>query len=284
MRVTYLARHPLISLKVNGARIRSKLFKSNPVLEINWAAMSTSEQRDFFAENGFLVIPSAISPEQLEQIHHEIKINGLTGTTENIWAAESLLPLIENEKLLSALRSIFGDEVRFFKGAYAEYAPSDIPGEKPRRKALHHDYGIGERIGDFRNSCASWVNVGYYLTDLTLEHGPFWVVPGSNRTYHLAPESDLEFTGDDARMILVKAGDAILFHCLTVHASGTNVSDRTRQALFYSYRPAWARPIGPVPEWPQEFIESAPPERKKLLLGLNRGIGFQEDLPANSSQ
>jgi hypothetical protein len=235
--------------------------------------MSAPAQRNFFAENGFLVIPEAIPADQLANIRRDIQTYGLTGTTEDIWAAPSLAPLIENEKLLSALHSILGNEVRFFKGAYVEYPASKLRGEKPRRKVLHHDYGIGERTGDFRNSCASWINVGYYLTDLTPEHAPFWVVPGSNRTYHLIPESDLEYMDNEARMILAKAGDAILFHCLTVHTSGINVSDRPRQALFFQYRPAWARPIGTVSEWPKEFIDNAPPERRRLLLGLNKGIG-----------
>jgi ectoine hydroxylase-related dioxygenase (phytanoyl-CoA dioxygenase family) len=234
--------------------------------------MSPQKQRDYFVDNGFLVIPKALTPQELKDIHSEIEGYGLTGTTEDIWKGSSILPLIENRKVLTALQAIFGEEVRFFKGAYAEYPGTNGAGATPQRKALHHDYGIGERIGDYRNSCASWVNVGFYLTDLTPEHGPFWVVPGSNHRYYLSPESHLEYMDDEARMILASAGDAILFHCLTVHATSLNVSDRPRQALFFSYRPAWARPVGTVPEWPVEFIEQAPPERRKLLVGLNKGL------------
>ncbi|HET9713100.1 MAG TPA: phytanoyl-CoA dioxygenase family protein [Pyrinomonadaceae bacterium] len=249
-----------------------------PIFEADWARMSALEQRDFFAENGFLVIPQAIKSSELKKIHSEIVSCGLTGTTEDIWDAPSLLSLIENEKVVAALQIIFGEDIRFFKGAYVEAPPE--PKEKSERHWLHVDYGIGERQGDFRNSCASWINVGYYLTNLTPQHAPFWVVPGSNCWYHFIPEAYMEYLDDKARMVLAKAGDAVLFHGLTVHATSDNASQEKRQALFYSYRPAWARPIGPVPEWPQEFIDRAPPERKKLLLGLNQGLDYTSSTPA----
>ena len=242
------------------------------VIERNWAAMSPSEQRSFFCENGFLVVRNAISPDKLAEIHRDIKSFGFKGTTEDIWASPSLAPLIENDKVLSALQSILGEEVRFFKGAYVETPPIGIQGKLPQRKALHVDYGIGENIGDTRNSCASWINVGYYLTDLTPEHSPLWVVPGSNRNYHISPAEDMEHLANEAKMVLAKAGDAVLFHCFTVHAASLNVSNSTRRALFYSYRPAWAKPIGIVPEWPKEFVDRAPQKRRLLLLGLNQGL------------
>ncbi|OLE51703.1 MAG: hypothetical protein AUI36_18570 [Cyanobacteria bacterium 13_1_40CM_2_61_4] len=234
--------------------------------------MSSLEQRSFFSENGFLVVPNAISSDQLADIHMEIKAYRFKGTTEDIWAAPSVPPLIENEKVLSALQSILGEEVRFFKGAYVETPPIGIQGKAQERKALHVDYGIGENIGDARNSCASWINVGYYLTDLTLEHSPLWVVPGSNRNYHVVPTDDMEYMANEAKMVLAKAGDAVLFHCFTVHAASLNVSNDTRHAFFFSYRPAWAKPIALIPEWPEAFIDKAPPQRRRLLRGLNQGL------------
>ena len=245
------------------------------ILEADWESMSLFEQRDFYAENGFLVVREAIEKNQLEKIHSEIRSLGLNGTTEDIWGAPSLLCLIENDKVVGPLRSILGQDICFFKGAYVQKPPLEETGAKPRREALHVDYGVGERVGDFRNSCASWINVGYYLTELSARHAPFWVVPGSNRWHHFIPETDMEDVKDQARMLLAKPGDAILFHCLTVHATSHNVSNNPRQALFFSYRPAWARPIGPVPEWPQKFIDSAPPERREMLWGLNKGLDYK---------
>ena len=242
------------------------------IIEMDWRAMSAMEQSAFFAENGFLVISEAIGAEDLEKIHSDIKSYGLNGLTEDIWAAPSLAQLIDNKRVISALQSILGNELRFFKGAYVETPPREVTGRKARPKVFHVDYGVGEASGDFRNSCASWINVGYYLTDMTPELAPFWVVPGSNRSYDVVPGSDMESMADKAKMVLAKAGDAVFIHSMTVHAGGHNDSNETRHAVFLSYRPAWARPVGPVPEWPKEFIKRVPVETENLLIGLNEGI------------
>jgi len=272
MNYRYVSRHPLSSVRDKARKIRSEVFKKSRLLQVDWAAMSQSEQNAFFNKNGFLLISQAIPAEELARIDRDIKTTGLAGLTENIWSVSSFAPLIENKKVLSALRNIFGYEVRFFKGAFTDSPPRMIPGGMSTRTGFHVDYGVGETGRDFRNSCASWVNVGFYLTELTPDNSPLWIVPGSNHNYGIIPCTNMEHMESDARMILAKAGDAILFHCMTVHAGGYNLSNDPRRALYLSYRPAWARPVGPVPEWPKEFIDSAPPERSDLLLGLNKGI------------
>lgn len=298
MNYRYISRHPLSAIRDKGAQIRRRILnqpepvKKNPVpkeaaplivpeiptqepLQIDWATMSPEEQRTFFMENGFLAISEAISKSELETIHRDVDKAGLTGLTDKIWNIPSLPPLIENAKIVSALRNIFGDEVRFFKGSFTDSPPGTVTAGKTTRTGYHVDYGGGEPEGDFRNSCASWVNVGIYLSDLTRENSPLWVVPGSNRDYGILPCSDLEHMHDQAKILLAKAGDAIIFHCMTVHAGGHNFSSDNRRALYFSYRPAWARHVGPVPEWPREFIDSAPPDRKRLLQDLNQGLSME---------
>jgi SAM-dependent methyltransferase len=240
--------------------------------DVDWETLTPAEQARFFNQNGFLVIPGALTGKEVRQAVGEIKEHGLKGTTEDVWSAPFARRLVINDKLLSALKAIFGEGVRFFKAAYVESPPDSKHEISRQRKALHVDYGIGEPEGDFRNSAASWVNVAFYLTDLSAEHSPLWVVPGSNRDYSVVPASDHERFRAAAKMVLARAGDIVLFHSNTVHAASHNFSDETRHALFYSYRPAWAKPVGPVQEWPEAFIGSFPAEHRELLKGLNRGI------------
>jgi SAM-dependent methyltransferase len=247
--------------------------KSNTiVIEQDWASMSVQDQARFFFENGFVVVPGAISSSEAAGMVEEIKRAGITKSGEDIWGAASLLKLIENPKVVPLLQLIYGEEIRFFKGAYSITPPLGIPGKRPERNPLHVDYGIGERTGDFRNSCACWVNIGFYLTDLTPECAPLWVVPRSQLILNKQTPEAMDTLNKDARMVLAKAGDAVLFHCFTSHASSLNVSETTRHALFYSYRPSWAKPIGLVAEWSQEFIDQAPLNRRWMLEGLNKGI------------
>lgn len=250
-------------------------FRKRESQEVNmaWGAMTPADQAHFFNQNGFLVLPGALTGAEVKQAISEIAAHGLKGTTEEVWHAPFTRRLVTNGKLLLALKAIFGESIRFFKAAYVATPPADgADAATQQRKALHVDYGIGEPDGDFRNSTASWVNVAFYLTDLTAEHSPLWVAPGSNRDYSVVPATDLERFRGTVKMVLARAGDAVLFHSNTVHAASHNYSHETRHALFYSYRPAWAKPVGPVQEWSEEFIGSFPAEHRELLRGLNRGL------------
>jgi hypothetical protein len=237
-----------------------------------WERLPPAEQARFFNDNGYLVIPGAMTQPEVAEALREIAAHGLRGTTEDIWGPSCTRRMVTNERLLAALGAIFGKQLRFFKGAYVE-TPAAPGGEGvPRRKALHVDYGIGEPEGDPRNSSASWVNVAFYLDDLTPERAPLWVVPGSNRDYGVVPATGLEHMADRAEMVLARAGDAVLFHSRTVHAASDNASSEARHAFFLSYRPAWAKPVGAVPEWPEELVQSFPPEHRDLLRNLNGGL------------
>ena len=239
----------------------------------DWASMSAADQRDFFSKNGFLVVPQAFSAEELKTVHREIEQFGLEDKKMDMMDAFCTAPsfgaMVDNPKIISAVRAVLGDDVICFKGAYVP-KKSKAKGT-PYRTALHMDYGIGESEADFRNSNALWVNVACYLTDMTFEHAPFAVVPGSNTKYHLTPGTDMEELSDEAVTVLAKAGDALIFLHNTVHAGGANVSGETQHILFCSYRSTWARPIGKVVEWPKEFVQKSPPTRRELIADLNKG-------------
>ena len=227
--------------------------------------MSLQQQGEYFGENGFVVIPGAIAPEELARLHADIIALNWQAREESIWASKAAAALVENASVIAALRACYG-EIHCFKCVYVSAPPRD-DSSGARRQPLHLDYGTEEFSGDARNLSPSWVNVGFYLSDLTPERGPLWVVPKSNHQYDLVPGSDLEHLDNAARMVLAKAGDAVLFHCFTAHAGGFNFSDSARQAIFFSFRPNWARLPGQASNWPQAAFLSATSERKKLLEG-----------------
>lgn len=243
-----------------------------PAVTVAWERMRASDRARYFEDNGFVLLPGLLAVDEVQAAIAEVAAFGLKGTTEAIWEPSFTRRLVTAPRLLETIRSIFGDDIRFFKGAYVQTPPQAHDAAKKDLPALHVDYGIGEREHDFRNSSSSWLNVGIYLTDLTEKHAPLLVVPRSNRIYRMRPSSDMEVLRPQAKMVLARAGDAVLFHAHTVHAASTNVSSQERHALFYSYRPAWARAAGPVAEWPRAFIESFPASERALLENLNGGL------------
>jgi len=112
---------------------------------------------------------------------------------------------------------------------------------REQRQGLHRDFDpAGQGGKDFRNSCDRWCNIGIYLRDQTPEEGPLWVVPGSNRMPRDIGRAGADFNelyGPQARRVCCRAGDAVIFDCLTIHAGGKHV-DRDRPGCFHSYRAA----------------------------------------------
>lgn len=170
-----------------------------------------------------------------------------------------------------ATRNIYGDGVKFFKGVYVHSVRRDD------RQGLHRDFdATGQGGKDFRNSCDSWCNIGIYLTDQTPDQGPLWVVPGSNTLPRDLGEIGRAGEGFDAhfapqaRRICCRAGDAVIFDCLTIHAGGKH-TERDRPGCFHSYRAAATGPKGQVEEWDAEL--TAKPQMAGLLGGLNDAAG-----------
>ena len=188
------------------------------------------------------------------------------------WPGPALEGLICSPALLAAARQCYGDDLRFFKAVYAEWRDPNEATLKLGRQRLHRDYTPHPQDGDFRNSCASWCNIAHYLIDLEVDEGPLWVVPRSHHLPWEAQRSDYEEFAGDARMVLARAGDAVMFHNRTLHAGGVMRSGRPRPSVFLSYRPAWAAPLGAVPEWPAPVVDQVSPPLRQLLTGQSDGV------------
>ena len=245
----------------------------------DFVCLTVREQHSFFADDGFLWIPDALSPEQVARIVDEMGGNAAPNRLEfdEHWPGGTLAEIITCPAVMGAVRAYYGDDIRFFKGVFATWIQQSDENLARGRQILHRDYTGFEPPEDARNTQASWCNVGFYFIDLTVDEGPLWVVPGSHRFPDLRNRSSLEAHAAEARMVLARAGDAVLFHCRTIHAGGVMRSGRPRPSVFLSYRPGWAAPLGPVEEWPEHVMHSAPPELRRLLAGQNDGVPVGPD-------
>lgn len=129
------------------------------VFQRDWAAMSAAEQRSFFSKNGFLVIPKVFSPEEIKTMHKEIEQldleNQKLDMCDAFCSAPSFAAMVDSPKILSALSNIIGSNLVCIKGCYVA-KKSKQGSSTPHRTALHVDYGIFERDGDYRASSPSY--------------------------------------------------------------------------------------------------------------------------------
>ncbi len=93
------------------------------------------------------------------------------------------------------------------------------------------------------------VSVWFALGEEAVENGALWFVPGSHRMDFGADRFDAaRFFRDDhpqnAAIIAtavsppLAAGDAVFFHCNTLHAAGTNLSSAVKMSLVFTYHGA----------------------------------------------
>jgi phytanoyl-CoA hydroxylase len=90
------------------------------------------------------------------------------------------------------------------------------------------------------------VSVWFALGDETVDNGALWFVPGSHKAAFGAERfDDAKFfranRADNSAMLRtaesprLAAGDAVFFHCNTLHSAGRNLSDAVKFSLVYSY-------------------------------------------------
>jgi phytanoyl-CoA hydroxylase len=228
------------------------------------------EQRQFYEDNGFVVIKKCISPERLESFRQrfqdicsgKVSTYGMTVMRD---VAISKSEFIQGEKAITKIQDFQWDEVLFgycrlpevvnyVRGFAGENVmamhtmlinkPPD-PGTLTSRHPMHQDlYYFPFRPAD-KIVCA-WTA----MEPVTRQNGCLVVIPGShkgemldhdypeweggvNKMYHGVKNYNPE---RDTRVWLeMEAGDTVFFHPILIHGSGTNRTSGFRKAISCHY-------------------------------------------------
>jgi phytanoyl-CoA hydroxylase len=228
--------------------------------------MGDNDRRDFWNENGYLVLENVFSPAEVEALRDSAdklsaRAEGLTQSTDRFilhtfgdsdgapvvqQIAEphelggEWMALARDPRILDTVEMLIGPNIALY---YSMMMMK--PARQGSRAPWHQDFAF------FVHDRASLVACQVYLDDSTLENGCVRVVPGSHRYGLLNHFRGDEFTemvqGDtadyDAREVAlpVKAGGVAFWHCMTLHSSHPNTSDFSRRAIVFEYKDAAAR-------------------------------------------
>lgn len=227
----------------------------------------------FFVENGYLVIPNMIKPEELEELKADTGKLARGG-----YPCENLKPLPEamsDEEILKNILCIHQPHyispvmLKYVKhpvmcGALSQITAAHLPHwdgsvkcmqsmlfVKPpgfQGQAWHQDE-IYIPTRD-RSLVGAWIAVD----DATIENGCLWVVPGSHKSGILFDQRDhknndeFDFAGEsygfneaDEVPVVVKAGTVVFFNGYLLHRSRKNRSNVYRRVLVNHYMNAWSR-------------------------------------------
>ena len=235
--------------------------KDKALARDQFVTLTLARQKAFFDACGFLWIPNAIPVAAIEQVLTDLDAHAPRSSLEYAaeWPVPAAVELITDENILRPMRACIGDDVRFFKGVFGQWLNHGEETMERGRQALHRDFNEAGK------ALPCWCNCAIYCLNLEPGQGPFWVVPGTHKLAPVAPDADFENLSDEALMLCARSGDAVFFHCLTVHAGGAMPDRRPRPSFFHSYRPGAQPPAPSMPPWPEEIVAAAAADLRPLL-------------------
>jgi ectoine hydroxylase-related dioxygenase (phytanoyl-CoA dioxygenase family) len=249
----------------------------------------TDDQVRRFDEDGFVVVPDLLGPDELARTVAEIdafeaqtderlrsleggrevisEAGAITFTTHLVTRSPWLRELVGNDTFADIGHDLVGDDVRL----YWDQAVYKKP-EKPRRFPWHQDNGYTFVEPQAYLTC--WIA----LTDATVDNGCPQVAPGLHRfgtlRHRWVDPLGFECFPDhpDAVAAEVPAGGAVLFSSLTPHLTGPNVTDGVRKAYIVQYAPDGAMTCAGRPSEPptERHPCDAPDRQFPVLVGGRR--------------
>ena len=221
--------------------------------------MLTQEQKDFYAENGYVIVRGLLTPEEAafyrqethslaERLSKRRNIDSTWGSARSLsekakttqllhchdvqFQSAAFSRLIVDERLASAAADIIGPNVQLHHTKMFIKPP-----EKGSPFPMHQDAPF------FPHDNHSMIAAILHFDDAPLEKGCVRVVPGSHKLgmlphlgdggWHLSPD---EYLVAEAVPIEAKAGDVLFFSYLTIHGSGINESSEARTTLLVQMR------------------------------------------------
>ncbi|MFT4730222.1 MAG: phytanoyl-CoA hydroxylase [Granulosicoccus sp.] len=177
-----------------------------------------------------------------------------------IHLGENVFRMIRNERTLDIIESLIGPEITSNPIQHVRIKPplSDVAVGESRAHIVgtdwHQDRAVAREEADNTRMVTVWIAV----TDATLTNGCLQVIPRSHKkdmqTHCPAAQLGIphnKIALNEATPLPVEAGDAIIFHPLTVHGSRENHSRSIRWSFDLRYN-ATGDPTG-RPQFP-EFV------------------------------
>lgn len=265
-----------------------------------WAPVS-EERRERFEREGYLVVPGALSAEEVaaygaavDRVYADAEQTGglaPDGSLHRLSAVAScpeLVGLVDHPVTFPLVWSTLGWNVHIYH-SHLDVHPQ-VTVEPPFRWRWHQDGGRQNRELETHPRPRMSVKLAYWLSDVSVPgRGNLTLIPGSHRTNWLPgpPRRDVRWPRPDgAVQVTVDAGDAVFFDRRIWHARSVNTSAVTRKCVFLGYTYRWVSIRDDVARLPAKpWWRRLNPVQRQLLGGVGRTDGdhawghYPEDTP-----
>jgi hypothetical protein len=252
--------------------------------ETDFSSMSRPEQIRHFEVEGYLVLPSVLTPDIVHRLKTELSTAEMSHTSYSTqqtrsvrqpqWLSRTAAELIGYPPVIDFLTDLMGPDIVFTRGFFQRSLPG-CPGISMHTDGQPH----GSSLFGYEGSCPRLIRVLYYLDTLTIERAPFRLIQRSHLSFHADANPYVRYKSHPEEIsLIVPAGSAVLIPSLLFHGSHPNMDSVPRELMQFGYRPAWAGPIQPIDEWDPALVASAPDIARPFLRSLNTtGKAFEQE-------
>ncbi len=251
----------------------------------------TPEQRQSFAEDGFLVIPNALSKERVEALleasdrlaHSLLQKPQLTGRPEfnhldlrpGLLKEEALFKLVDNSSTVPLVVQLMSPNIHLHSTTLIYKRPED-PNASTFRRGWHRDIRIPRDLGHERLPLVG-MKICYCLTDFHQPNSGMTLLARGSHLKNTALElrkGQVDPVDVEVCDLRLNAGDAFIFENRIFHTATPNRSKRTSKVLMYGYSYRWMKPEVYLEAPDKALLANAGPVARQLL-GEYRDVDTQ---------
>ena len=244
----------------------------------------TEEQRQAFAEDGYLVVREALDQETVQRLLAEadrlaapfLYKPAIAGKPEynhldlrrGLLKERTLLALVANSTTVPLVVQLLSPNIHLHSTTVIYKRPEtrDAPSF---RRGWHRDIRIPKDLGHEQLPLVG-IKICYCLTEF---HEPNCGMTLMARGTHLRteplkiPKGAVDPLGVEVKDLQLNAGDALFFENRIFHTAAPNRSDRTSKVVIYGYAYRWMKPEVYLENPDEQQLVNVDPITRQLLGG-----------------
>jgi ectoine hydroxylase len=244
----------------------------------------SSEQRQAFADDGFLVVRNALDADTVKQLIEEsdrlagafLRKPEVSGKPEynhldlrrGLLKEKALLALVSNSATVPLVVQLLSTNIHLHSTTIIYKRPEN-PDDPAFRRGWHRDIRIPRDLGHEQLPLVG-VKVCYCLTDFQQpNYGMTLMARGSHRLPGplIIPKGEVDPLDVEVCDLQLKAGDALFFENRIYHTAAPNRSDRVSKVVIYGYAYRWMKPEVYLENPDEQQLLTTDPVTRQLLGG-----------------
>ena len=244
----------------------------------------TTEQRQSFDDDGFLVLRDVLDKQTVEQLIEagdrraraflnkpvllEKEEHNHLDLRPGLLKEKAFVSLVTHSPTVPLVVQLLSPNIQLHSLTLIYKRPVNPEGA-PFRRGWHRDIRIPKDLGH-RDLPRVGIKICYCLTDF---HKPNSGMTLFARKTHLSPEAlkirkgTIDPEGVEVCDLKLNVGDAVLFENRIFHTAAPNRSDRTSKVLIYGYAYRWMKPEVYLETPDATLLQKVDPITRQLLGG-----------------